>query len=228
MRNYKKVLGIVPYTSRDIVGINITPRTLTCSWVQAPGKKHEPYELKAYKHLLFEVHQKASLAIYNPTRLSSLISTFLEVHDLRDAFIVIALSGDGLVEKQIMLPKPAVNLNSIEGKDALVWNYYCLQEQTGTNQAPWYTCGLKQELLFQYQLLAIKARLNVIQITTPTMALLKAYKFLKQGKAAYNKAHITDHVNLNGHIRIRSPHDHAAVVESFGLYLLGEHMYAKH
>src|SRR5579859_6455735 len=202
MRNYKKILGVIPYTTQSIVGINITPRTLTCSWVKAPDNKHDPYELKAYKHLLFEVHQKASLTIHNPTRLSSLISTFLEVHDLRDAFIVIALSGDGLVEKQVMLPKPTVSLQQFEGNNSMIWNYYCLQDQTEINQAPWYTCGLKQELLFQYQLLAIKARLNVIQITTPTMALLKAYKFLKQGKAIYNKAHITDHVNLNGHIRI--------------------------
>src|SRR5579859_282419 len=192
MRGYNKLLGVVPQLSSSIVGLNITSRTLTCSWIEVSNKKNDfPYELKAYKHILFEVHQKTSLTIYNPTRLKSLISTFLDLHDLHDACIVVALSGDGLNEKQIMLTRPTADLKQVEGPEPLLWHYYCLQENSPTNQTPWYSCGMRRELLFQYQLLAIMSGINLIQITTPTMALLKAYKFLKgRGKEQHNKTNI--------------------------------------
>jgi hypothetical protein len=227
MRGYKKILGVIPRISSSIVGINITARTITCSWIEKVRNQAAPYELKAYKHILLEVHPKTTLTIYNPTRLRSIINTFLDLHNLKDACIVAALSGDGITEKQIMLNKPTAALSAIEGTDPLSWHYYCLQEDSVGPQAPWYTCGMKREILFQYQLLAMSAGINLIQITTPTMALLKAYKFLK-GDNNQRKTNIVDCLNLNGHIRIRSPHDHAAIVESFGLFLLGKQINEEH
>ncbi len=226
MRGYKTILGIIPRITSSIVGINITARTITCSWIEKTQDQAAPYELKAYKHILLEVHPKTSLTIHNPTRLRSVINTFLELHDLKDACIVASLAGDGLTEKQIMLNRPTAELKSVEGTDPLLWHYYCLQEDNVGPQAPWYTCGMKRELLFQYQLLAMTAKINLIQITTPTMALLKAYKFLKGDNQ--RKTNIVDCLNLNGHIRIRSPHDHAAIVESFGLFLLGKQINEEH
>lgn len=229
MRGYESVFGIIPGVSSRIVGINITSRTITCSWIERIKKKPFTYDLKAYKHILFEIHPKTTLTIYNPTRLRSLIHTFLELHNLNDASIVIALSGQGLTEKQIMLNKNSADLKQVEGDEPIIWHYYCLQDQSPTQQAPWYTCGMRHELLFQYQLLAIMSGINIIQITTPTMALLKAYKFLKSsGKNNNNKTNIIDYLNLNGHIRIRSHQEHAALVESFGLFLLGRQIHEEY
>jgi len=218
----------IPPTHQSIVGINITPRTITCSWIEP--HKQKPYELKAYKHMLLEVHAKTSLILFNPTRMRSLIHTFLSLHKLRNAYVVISLSGEGLVEKQMMLSRPTADLQKIEASDQFMWHYYCLQENPGPTAAPWYCCGILRTLLFQYQLLAIQCQMNVIHITTPTMALLKAYNFLKKAGAqsADKKTNILDYINLNEHIRIRSPHEHAAIVESFGLFLLGQQYHEEH
>ncbi len=217
------MIQIIPSISNSIVGINITPRTITCSWIEPTKKKETAYELKAYKHILFDIYPKTSLIIFNPTRLRSLINTFLTLHNLSNSYIVISLSGKELIEKQLMLVQPTAELKKIEESNNLLWHYYCLQEKT-TDAAPWYCCALSQEILFQYQLFAIQARLNLLQITTPTMALLRAYKFLKYQKESTNKTNITEFINLNGHIRVRSPQEHAAIVESFGLFLLGQQL----
>lgn len=215
------MIPFIPTISNSIVGINITPRTLTCSWIESTKKKETPYELKAYKHILFDIYPKTSLILFNPTRLRSLISTFLMLHKLSDAYIVFSLSGKELIEKQLMLIQPAAELRSLEESNNLMWHYYCLQENT-THAAPWYCCALSHELLFQYQLFAIQCRLNVVHITTPTMALLSAYTFLKKQKQTSHKTNITELINLNGHVQVRSPQEHAMVVESFGLFLLGQ------
>lgn len=60
------------------------------------------------------------------------------------------------------------------------------------------------------------------------MALLQAYRFLKNKKQKDSKTSITDLINLNDHIRVRSPQEHAAIVESFGLFLLGQQLNEEH
>jgi hypothetical protein len=217
-------MRIIPPIANSIVGINITPRTITCSWIVETPDKSLPYALKAYKHVLFELHEKDTLTIFNPTRLRSLIMTFLQLHDLEDSVIIMALSGQGITEKQIMLTQPTAHLQNFEKDDLMAWHYFQLQENPNLPMSPWYCCGITRTLLLQYQLLSIQIALNLVQITTPTMALLKAYRFIKrhqpedQGKP---KTNILDFINLNGQLRVRSPNEHAAVVESFGLFLLG-------
>ena len=207
-----------------IVGVTITPRTLTCSWIEPTPKKSLPYELRAYKHVLYEVHEKESLILYNPTRVKTLIRSFLQLHDLEDALVIVALSGGGVTEKQVILQHPTMHTNVVEQDDQSNWHYYRLQENPNLPQSPWYCCGIKRSVLFQYQLLAIQLAANIVQMTTPTMALLKAYRHIKGGQVAEvgkPKANILDFVNLNGQLRVRSSNEHAAVVESFGLFLLG-------
>ncbi len=229
LREYN-VLNLIPTVDETIIGINITPRTITCSWIEPTPYATLPYELKAYKHLLFEANEKKDLTLFNPTKMQSLIDTFLELNDVHDASIVMALSGEGLVEKQIMLARASADLQSVEEKPELTsWHYYCLQDNPSVPKNPWYCCGISRAILLQYQLLAIQAELNVTQITTPTMALLKAYRYIKNQSGAATpeaqpKTNILDFINLNGHVKIRSPHDHAAVVESFGLFLLGSEL----
>lgn len=218
------MLGIIPTVADSIVGINITPRTITCSWIKATPDQSTPYTLQAYKHLLFELHEKNSLTLFNPTRVRSLILNFMQLYDLEDATVVIALSGQGITEKQLMLTQPTAPVKEIEKDELTAWHYYQLQEAPNMPKSPWYCCGISRALLLQYQLLAIQIALNLVQVTTPTMALLKAYRFIKHHQPSENgktQANILDLVNLNGQMRIRSPHEHAGVVESFGLYLLG-------
>lgn len=213
----------VPSVSRTIVGIHIAPRTLTCSWIH-PTKGNTPYELKAYKHMLVDVHPKDSLVLYNPTKIKTLITTFLDKYKLHDALVVLSLSGQGVNEKQVMLNKPTAKILHFETTERTLWHYYCLQENAPGPQSPWYCCGISLELLFQYQLLAIACNINLVQITTPTMALLRAYLFLKKEQ---ERTTLSDYVNMT-QLRIRSAHDHAAAVESFGLYLLGKQLYEEY
>ena len=234
MQGCTNMIAMIPILSKHIVGIAITPRTITCSWISPTGRKETPYELKGYKYLLFELQQNCSLVLFNPSRLHSLISSFLTKHNLSNASIVTALSGNGLVEKQIMLLRPTAELQSLEESEKINWHYYCLQNNPGPTAAPWYCCGIPPEILLQYQLLAIRCRLNLIQITTPTMALLKAYSFLKkkqgtQEQNASDKGHsIVDYVQLNGHVKIRSAQEHATIVEGLGLFLLGKQLHEEH
>lgn len=217
-------MRIIPSVAHSIVGINITPRTITCSWIVETPDKSLPYVLKAYKHVLFEVHEKDTLTIYNPTRLRSLIMAFLQLYDLEDSLIVMALSGQGIVEKQIMLTQPTAYVQDVEKNELMDWHYFQLQENPNLPMSPWYCCGIMRTLLLQYQLLAIQVALNLVQVTTPTMALLKAYRFIKRHQPEEQgspKTNILDFVNLNGQLRVRSANEHAAVVESFGLFLLG-------
>jgi hypothetical protein len=225
------VASIFPKQTDSIVGINITPRTMILSWISRANNQSLPFILNGYKHIFYDIHPKNSLVVFNPTRLKNLIQTFISLHELQDACFVFALSGEELIEKQVMLSKPAAELNKLEEPNTYAWHYYCLQNQAPGMQAPWYCCGLSRALLLQYQLLAIRCNINLIQITTPTMALFKAYTFLKKQGADQiknNRTNIVDFLNLNGLMRIRSPQEHASVVESFGLFLLGKAFYGEH
>lgn len=219
------MLGI-PAIADSIVGVTITPRTLTCSWIQPSPDTSLPYTLKAYKHMLHEPHEKNSLVLYNPTRVRSHIVTFLQLHELEDSLVVFALAGNGMTEKQLMLAQPAAQLKTIEQDEQTAWQYFRLQDNPNLPQSPWYCCGITRSILFQYQLLAIQTEANVVQITTPTMALIKAYRHIKGSTHEVGKPgnHILEYVNLNGQLRLRSSNEHAAVVESFGLFLLGNEL----
>ncbi|MBN1549339.1 hypothetical protein JW872_01625 [Candidatus Babeliales bacterium] len=237
------MLNFIPRVTKDIVGVNITPRTITLSWIAPSKQGPAPYDIKALKQLLIETRPEATLRIFNPTRLDTLITTFLEKHNLKNACIIFALSGKGVIEKQAMMKKPVADLEAFEQKlfnepgfadthsNQMVWNYYCLQDTKEHHEAPWYFCGMSQELLFQYQLLAIRCKLNLIHITTSTMALLQAHlhlKELRKGNPEAQKITILGNLNMNGHKRTTTQHDHAALAEGFGLYLLGKQTYEMH
>jgi hypothetical protein len=59
-----------------------------------------------------------------------------------------------------------------------------------------YVCGISRELLFQYQLVAIKQKLNISCITTSNMALLSAYQLLSTDTINQKLNTVDDIANL--------------------------------
>lgn len=237
-------LNLIPSINKSVVGVNITPRSVTFSWIKPTTDGPAPYDVKAFKQLLFETRPKASLRIFNQTRLQILISTFLETNKLSNACVIFALSGEGMIEKQVMLSKPAADLDTIEkaefrepgfadtASNHMQWHYYCLQDTKKHHEAPWYCCGISRALLFQYQLLAIRCKLNLIQVTTPTMALLQAHRYLKKlrdtNPNTTEKVTIMSNLNVKKRARVTTERAHGSLAEGFGLFLLGREQYATH
>ncbi len=179
----------LPQLNKNIVTITFHPQYLCCSWI-IPSNKYAKLTLRAYERFPLQNLELEQLTIFNPTHIKKTITSFLQKHHLSNTCIVFGLSGPGLKEKMLTLSKasPTPDDFTLPITKDLLWDFrYLYPKENGTSI--FYVYGIPQHLLFQYQLLAIAAQLNVIKITPIRMALFHAYKFFhghayRQGKLA--------------------------------------------
>ena len=146
------MLPLLGLRKNNIVGFLISPTQLLCSWV-VPSKN--AFSLQAFK--------KIALTLSNISLVSDHMKNFLHTHKLKNAYAVLALSGDSIVEKKIALPNPPISAEQLELPEfaSLIWDY---QTDPDTNSV--YACGIKREHLAQYQLMCIHSKLNCVAITS--------------------------------------------------------------
>jgi len=237
----------MPPYNQHYVTINLSPHRLSCCWFEQTKNQSSCY-LKGYQITELDNLELERLIIFNPSRISTLIQHFVSTHQLKNAFVLFCLSGPSVIGQFISFntatPDPeqfaSHNKNkSIQDKptwDKLIWDYVYLYP-TDNGQFMFYAAGIKRELIFQYQLLALRNNLNLITITPAAIALLGLYKHSKGSQfrhsqlgielAQYNNRieQLFDSVSLNTLIK-ENPDinihtkDIQCILPSLGLFLM--------
>ncbi len=166
----------------------------------------EPYELVSI--LITETHISIGLIGTTSAQSAPLCVRAFRSHALEGSIINGALCKPYLIEKQITdfvrcygLKQPYVSLCFAQGNS--VYEHVVAVEQSNpqphhfahlklanlcfdytflhsndTGQFVFYIAGIRKEIIFQYQLLALKLKLTLVTITTATQAFLAVYKAL--------------------------------------------------
>ena len=173
----------------NIVTMTFHPQHLCLSWI-THKKGRAPLALQAYKRFPLHNLELERLTIFNPTQLKKMITSFLSTHKLNNAFVIFGLSGPGIKEKMVTVShaSPTPDDFALPISKDLLWDFQYLYPKDNS-QFVFYVYGIPQHILFQYQLLAIAAKLNVIKITPARVGLFNAYQFLfgdafRQGQLA--------------------------------------------
>jgi len=162
----------------ELVTVAVTQDYLACAWLQKVHKKDQTLTLRAYYIENRAYMQCADGMLYNATALATSIESFLKKHNLQKAFIAVAVSGPGVHSKFIVAPDAHYDLDSV-GLDKGLYSICVSYVYPLENQFVFYVHAINRVLLLQYMLMAIRGHFNVVKITTTTMALLQAYKYLK-------------------------------------------------
>jgi hypothetical protein len=184
-------MWLIPALEHKIVSIDFSPEALVCSWIEssfAPlslrlqrtrkATEDGPLVLRAYKRFPLNNLELEKLILFNPTIIKEYICSFLEEHNLSDAFIAFILHGPTVVEQFVAMPTSTphyADFGITNKTHSLLWEYrYLYSNDHG--QFVFYVYTIPRPIILQYQLLAIAARCNLITMTTRTTMLLSAYK----------------------------------------------------
>lgn len=146
--------------TQEILTILIDKENITfCSW--AKSKKlslHVFYQYKLQGEIL-------DLLIFNLTQIENVIDEFLIQNKIYDTSIYLSLDSN-------LLDECLFNENKYQ-EDNINYEKICLNDQ----QQFYYTVGIKQVLLFQYQLLFMKLKLNLVKISADFVSLVNVHNF---------------------------------------------------
>ena len=159
-----------------LVSIDFSPEAVVCSWI-SHATKDRPV-LRAYKRFELNNLELEKLIIFNPTIIKKYMCSFLEEHNLSNAFIAFILHGPMITEQFVAMPTSTPHYTDFgiaQKTRNVLWEYrYLYPNDHG--QFVFYVYSVPRSLVLQYQLLAVAARCNLITMTTRTMMLLSAYK----------------------------------------------------
>jgi len=168
------------------VAIALCPDSLSLG-LFTHGNKQFPYCLHTYQTKKFTEHELVDQTIFNNTTLIQCIKEMIHECNAENAFVMLGLDGSLVTEELVTLSTSTPSEQSFskffENK-SLVWDY-CLLYPEDQEHFIYYFCGLRQEQLFQYKLLAISCALNLICITTTPMAYLSAWQMRNNDKESF-------------------------------------------
>ena len=171
-------MWLIPALEHKLVSIDFSPEALVCSWIEKTNNGTAALTLRAYKRFPLINLELEKLILFNPTVIKEHICSFLEEHNLTDAFIAFILHGPTIVEQFVAMPTSTphyVDFGIANNARSVLWEYrYLYPNDHG--QFVFYVYTAPRSLILQYQLLAVAARCNLITMTTRTMMLLSAYK----------------------------------------------------
>lgn len=167
----------------EFVNIVLYPNALVLSCFQQSKKNALKINPKAWEVQNLDSLQIEHGIIFNPTVVTEIILEFFKKNKLKNCFVSFALSDTMIWESccWILQEKPTSDHLPYEAK-TLVWNYMQLWSNEHSNKKLFYVFGLTREVLFQYQLLALKVPFNCNTITSKNRALLHAISALNQLK----------------------------------------------
>ena len=181
-------------TINNIVTLAFSPQYLAYAHIKKTNNQI-PYSMINYKYIPLNNLELEKQIIFNPTQIGKQLHALLSEQKLSDADIRISLSGPTIFETIVALSDKSIDeLHGTQLKN-LVWEDMPVFQHAQSNQQI-YVCGISRELLFQYQLLAIKHKLNIRCITTSNLALLSAYHALLTDNIDKNCAKIEDIASL--------------------------------
>ena len=189
----------IPALEQKFVTVLFSPEAVVCSWIEADHGVNA-LTLRAYKRYPLNNLELTHLTLFNPVLIKKYISSFLQQHNLVNAFVIFILHGPSLVEQFIAMPTSTPHRADfgIANNASVLWEYrYVYSNDQG--QYVFYVYSVPQSLILQYKLLAIATQCNLITITTQTMALLSAYKNIFG--AAYRRSQLAvDMMRCNNNV----------------------------
>lgn len=135
---------------------------------------HFLFELAAFTTISFLHNEYDQGRIHNPTIIEQHIEKFLTKHRLKNASISITLNGSYIKEQIISSPTISLGESTLYPKKQYVFDG-CYLYPENDNRFVFYTCAIEHAIIMQYQLIALAKNLNMISISTCSMAHLNAY-----------------------------------------------------
>lgn len=167
-----------PPLSHNVLAITCTPQELTCSLIRKT-KIPTRYELYAHYQYPISHHEYGQSGINNPTLLRRYIEQVIETHQLAGSSCVVSLVGPAITERITSFNQTDPPYHQIADPrlKGTLWDlYYLYPEDDG--RFTFYVTGVKQTLIFQWKLLFSTLSVHLVGITTESMALLYAYKYV--------------------------------------------------
>ncbi len=176
----------IPRLNHELVTIGCTPNTLALAWITRSGTRTPT--LMAYRTIPFKHLQLHNAQLFNPNIIATHITNFLSLYNLPDAFVSIWINGSAIKQQLITCShaQPTAQELGIVDSYRHQWDYQYLYS-THDGRFVFYVTSIAKELVFQYQLLAIAARLNLITLTTYQIALLHLYRFIQGDTFRHSK-----------------------------------------
>ena len=156
----------------DIVAVAFKPQYLACAHIKKTGDKI-PYSMVSFKQIALDDLELEKQIVFNPTKIGKLLHSLLHEQSLCNADIRLCLSGPAVFEALTCCTDQSIEQIFGTKLKNLIWEDLAIF-QNSQLQPITYVCGISRELLFQYQLLAIKHKLNFTCITTSNAALLSS------------------------------------------------------
>lgn len=166
----------IPTLQNEFVSISFSQNVIVCSWLQKTKNGTAPLVLRAYKRYSLNNLELHDFVIFNPTVIATYITSFLNEHNLRDAFVTFCVDcsdAENFVKIPISTPRRADF--GISEAPGIQWEYRYLYPHHD-DQYVFYVYSVPRSLILQYELLAIKLQINLIAVTTQTVGLIDAYK----------------------------------------------------
>jgi hypothetical protein len=179
------------------LGINLDPKQLTCSIIEAtPNKKR--FKLTGLNTINLKNAEYKNITIFNITKIKEHIHNFITHHKVQTAYTVLSFSGPGFIEKVINLATGVPTYEHLATKNLVIWDYQPIGYTRSTGKTHYYVCGISREKLLQHQLLIHLSNINCIQIIPQHVAILKALATLFP--EAWQTSTINNHATLQNFI----------------------------
>lgn len=154
------------------------------------GKSGNLFIPKAWRLQQLALNQINQSIIFNLTHLSDIIAEFLQVHKLKNPYVCLAFAQNHIWDdcRWYSIDEPIHNHSIAK---TVVWNYTPVYNNYDEQKHLFYLFGLRREILFQYQLLALKVPFYCCTITAKNRALLYLLNFLNHPLSVDTLAQIT-------------------------------------
>jgi len=153
------------------------PHSMSCCLFE---ETKDNYHLKDYQKTELNDLQLEHLIVFNPSSIESFIDQFTKKHNLKKPYTFFCLKGPSLFESTVTTKTSTPEFeefNLPDKKNIITHSMYLYPSQDG--QCRFYIAGIKRELIFQFQLLALRSNLNLVRISPATLGMLQLYKKLK-------------------------------------------------
>lgn len=157
----------------DAFIITITPRSITFAHL-AQSTAQSLISLHYYDSQVLDALELEHLMVFNPTRIRHMIQKAYDTIG-QSMPLLISLNGPSLFSKIISsaYAHPSLGQFNLPRIPYMRWAYHYLY--THDNRHYFYVAGLPQQIILQFQLLSITAKLPLRIISTEPMALLNLY-----------------------------------------------------
>jgi hypothetical protein len=196
-------------------------------------------QLHSFTKIPLDYLELEKLVVFNPTRMSYHVDTFINSRKLGHMPLFMGLYGPAIKERCIntTIAHPEIHQLPISHAPHWKWEYCYLYPHDHSYY--FYLCGIPRGLILQFQLLALRQNWNLHYLTSERMALLQLYKYLfgqafrptqlglhmqqrnNNIDALFSRDDLARIITIPSHITI-DEHDLGSLLTSCGLFIAGE------